>query len=127
MSSSSFRSILQDFTGHYEFLDAPVPSAKTTTPGTITCLQPTVQLAPEVIVKGAYYLWTTPKGKIICGDNTSTAIVNKAGNYTLTAAAYEGCNTTSYVVKVKEEKYKPKAVASISGTLSTSTLTDLRI
>lgn len=118
-SSSAFSSDLQDFTGPYEFLDAPVPSAKTTTPGTLTCLQPTVQLVPEVVMEGAYYLWTTPDGNIV-GDPYAAAITaDKGGDYTVTAAAFEGCSTTSATVRVKEDKYKPKVVASILGTLTT--------
>jgi hypothetical protein len=116
-SSSTFTSALQDFTGPYEFLDAPQAPAQIAAPANLKCNVPTVTLSPAVPVSGAVYQWTTTTGNITSNPNAATITVDKAGKYFLTAAIVAGCPTNSDSTIVKSDNYKPVASAYTIGQL----------
>ena len=121
-SSSTFESALQDFTGPYEFLDAPHAPAQIANPGVLTCNVTTTTLSPTTIVSGAVYQWTTTTGNIVSNPNATSITVDKAGRYFLTGAIVAGCPTNTDSTTVLADYYKPVASASISGILDPSNL-----
>jgi hypothetical protein len=72
-SSSAFNASLQDFTGPYEFLDAPMPAAKINQPALLTCRVASQLLTPATYAEGAYYSWATTNGRIIASNTDSSA------------------------------------------------------
>lgn len=116
-SSSTFESALQDFTGPYEFLDAPQAPAQIVSPASLRCNLPTVTLSPAIIISGAVYNWTTTDGNILSNPNATTITVNKTGKYYLTAAIVAGCPTNIDSTIVNSDYYKPVASASVIGML----------
>jgi hypothetical protein len=117
-SSSSFTSALQDFTGPYEFLDAPMASPQIANPANLKCNIPTVTLSAAVPVAGATYQWTTTNGNIVSNPNATSITVDKAGKYFLTSAIVAGCPTRTDSTIVNSDYYKPVATASVTGLLS---------
>ena len=115
-SSASFTSALQDFSGPYEFLDAPQTSSAINTPGVLKCNATTTTLSPVNATGGASYQWSTADGNIV-SSNGNNATVNKAGKYYLTSAIVSGCPTITDSTVVTEDKFQPVANASIIGTL----------
>lgn len=114
-SSSSFSSSLSDFTGPYEFLDAPTIPADIAEPANLTCAATSVRLEPASFFKGGYYNWTTADGSITkLAPDVSYVEVNKAGTYYLTAAMASGCLQTFDSVVVAEDRIVPEATASAS-------------
>jgi hypothetical protein len=114
-SSSAFNASLQDFTGPYEFLDAPMPIAKLNQPATLTCGLTSQTLTPANYTDGSYYSWSTANGRII-GSNTDSSLVqvDRAGTYYLKAAVVQGCETATDSIVVQQDILKPKATAGIS-------------
>ncbi len=125
-SSANFSSALQDFTGPYEFLDAPVISPQIATPANLRCNVSTVTLSPAVTVSGAVYQWTTSNGNIISDPNATSITVDKTGKYYLTAAIVAGCPQRKDSAIVTSDYFQPIASASVDGQLtpglSTSTV-----
>lgn len=119
-SSASFTSALQDFTGPYEFLDAPQAPAQIATPANLKCNVSTVTLSPAVIVPGATYQWSTSNGRILSNPNATTITVDKVGRYYLTAAIVSGCPTNTDSTNVMGDYYKPVASASVNGAINPS-------
>ncbi len=116
-SSASFTSALQDFTGPYEFLDAPQVSAQIATPGVLKCNTTSVTLSPAASVAGAVYKWTTVNGNIVSNPNTNTVTVDKPGKYYLSAAIVEGCPANIDSTVVTSDYFKPVASAYTLGQL----------
>ncbi len=118
-SSSTFTSALQDFSGPYEFLDAPVASPAIATPGILKCNVTSTTLTPMNPVSGASYQWATSNGNIV-STNGSNAVVDKAGKYYLTSAIVAGCPKRTDSTTVVEDKFQPVASATSSGALVAS-------
>ncbi len=121
-SSSTFESALQDFTGPYEFLDAPQAPAQIAAPSALKCNVTTTTLSPSMIVSGASYQWSTSNGNIISDPNATTITVDKTGKYFLTAAIVAGCPTNTDSATVIADYYKPVASASVAGMLDPTNL-----
>ncbi len=118
-SSASFTSALQDFSGPYEFLDAPVAPPSIATPSVLKCNAPSITLSPLTPVSGASYQWSTANGNII-SLNGNNAVVNKAGKYYLTSSIVIGCPTRTDSTTVLEDKFQPVASATVVGSLITN-------
>lgn len=116
-SSSSFESALQDFTGPYEFLDAPQVSPQILTPAILKCNLRSITLSPVTPVDGAVYQWTTSNGNIVSDPNATTVVVDKAGKYYLTTSIVAGCPTRTDSTIVNADFFPPVASASILGSL----------
>lgn len=116
-SSESFTSALQDFTGPYQFLDAPQLPISIAAPANLKCNVPTVTLTPAAVVPGAVYAWTTNNGNIVSNPNTAVITVDKAGKYYLTGAIVQGCPTVIDSTIVSADYYQPVATASVIGQL----------
>ncbi len=121
-SSSTFESALQDFTGPYEFLDAPQAPAQIATPGVLTCNVTTTTLSPAMTVSGAVYQWSTTTGNIVSDPNATSITVDKPGKYFLTGAIVAGCPTNTDSTTVLSDYYKPVASASVTGVLDPSNI-----
>ena len=119
-SSESFTSALQDFTGPYQFLDAPQLPITIASPAILKCNLATVTLKPATVVPNAAYAWTTNNGNITSNPNTAIITVDKAGKYYLTGAIVQGCPTVTDSTSVDADYYQPVATASVIGTLSAS-------
>ena len=115
-SSASFTSALQDFSGPYEFLDAPEASPAIATPAVLKCNSTSSTLTPINPVSGASYQWATSNGNIV-STNGSNAVVNKAGKYYLTSAIVSGCPSKTDSTVVTEDKFQPVASGIIEGSL----------
>ena len=116
-SSASFNSALQDFSGPYVFLDAPIASAQIATPAVLNCNVSNVTLSPAVPVNGANYQWTTSNGNILTNPNNADITVNKPGEYYLTSSIISGCPTKTDSTNVGGDYYRPVATASQLGQL----------
>lgn len=90
----------------------------------LTCAVPEIQLTAQVSSgPGFNYVWTTPDGNIVSGDNTTTATVNAPGTYLLTVTnAINGCSSFDVVV-VDEDVELPVANAGGPFELSCTVLT----
>ncbi len=115
-SSSTFTSALQDFSGPYEFLDAPVASPSITKPSVLKCNAPTTTLSAAAPVSGASYRWATTEGNIV-SSNGSNAVIDRAGKYYLTSAIVSGCPTRTDSTMVQEDKSQPVASGTVVGAL----------
>ncbi|MBK8443910.1 MAG: redoxin domain-containing protein [Sphingobacteriales bacterium] len=83
---------------------ANVPLAAAATQGIITCNNSTATLQSVGSSSGANitYQWATQNGNIVSGANAANAVVNEAGQYTLTVTnTQNGCNA-SVTVSVQE-------------------------
>lgn len=116
-SSVSFTSSLQDFSGPYEFLDAPQPSSQIATPGILNCNVTSTTLSPVAPISGAVYQWTTPNGNIISNPNAESILVDKQGKYYLTSAIVSGCTSIIDSTIVMGDYLQPVASASTVGLL----------
>jgi len=114
-SSDQFTSALQDFTGPYEFLDAPQVPVQIATPANLKCNVPTVTLSPAIVVSGAVYVWSTTTGNIVSNPNATSVVVDKAGIYFLTGSIVAGCPTNTDSTTVNADYFKPVASASVLG------------
>ncbi len=114
-SSSTFESSLQDFTGPYEFLDAPQASPQIATPGVLKCNVNSTTLSPANAITGASYLWSTSEGNIVSDPSATSVVVNKAGKYYLTSAIVAGCPTRTDSTIVKADYFQPVASAVVIG------------
>lgn len=117
-SSASFTSALQDFTGPYEFLDAPQAPANIATPGVLKCNNTSTTLSPATMVSGAVYNWSTTNGSIISDPTQPTITVNKEGKYYLSSAIVAGCPANTDSTVVKSDYYKPVATALSVGAIN---------
>ena len=95
------------------------PSASVGVPGLITCTISQVTLNGSASTPGGIsFQWTTSNGFIVSGQNTPTAVVNEAGQYTLTVMnPGNGC-TNSQTVTVNQDFSAPNAVATVSNTIT---------
>ena len=118
-SSASFTSALQDFSGPYEFLDAPEAPSAISAPEVLKCNATTTTLTPVTSIVGASYQWATSNGNIV-STNGSNATVNKPGKYYLTSAIVSGCPTKTDSTTILEDKLQPVASANVIGTLLSS-------
>ncbi len=116
-ASSSFTSALKDFSGPYEFLDAPDASPAVATPGVLTCIAGTTTLTPVTPVSGASYQWATTNGEII-STNGSNVVVDKPGKYYLTSAIVAGCPSKTDSTTVLQDKFQPVATANVVGIMA---------
>jgi hypothetical protein len=119
-SSASFTSALQDFTGPYEFLDAPQAPAQIAAPANLKCNVSSVTLSPAVVVPGAIYQWSTSNGNITSNPNATTITVNRVGKYYLTAAIVSGCPTNTDSTNVLGDYFQPVASATVIGAINPS-------
>ena len=115
-SSASFTSALQDFSGPYEFLDAPQVSSAINTPGILKCNATSTTLSPVAPTSGAAYQWSTTNGNIV-STNGNEAVVDKAGKYYLTSAIVSGCPTVTDSTVVTEDIFQPVASGTVVGAL----------
>ena len=115
-SSASFTSSLQDFSGPYEFLDAPVASPAIAAPSILNCSTTSTTLSPVSAVSGASYQWATTEGNIVA-TNGNNATINKPGKYYLTSAIVTGCPTRTDSTVVMEDKFQPVASGTVVGAL----------
>ena len=115
-SSASFTSALQDFSGPYEFLDAPVASPSIATPAVLKCNAAITTISAAAPVSGASYQWSTTGGNIVSA-NGSNAVIDKAGKYYLTSAIVTGCPTRTDSTIVIEDKFQPIASGAVVGAL----------
>ena len=118
-SSASFTSALQDFSGPYVFLDAPVASAQITSPAILKCNITTAILSAAIVTSGATYQWTTSDGGIVSSATSTSITVNKPGEYYLKSATVAGCPTGTDSIYVGADYFKPVATASATGVLIT--------
>ncbi len=116
-SSASFTSALQDFTGPYEFLDAPQAPATIAPPAVLKCNATSTTLSPSTVVPGAVYTWSTTNGNIVSDPNATSVTVNQAGKYYLSSAIVAGCPTNTDSTIVNEDYYKPVATAFTIGSI----------
>jgi hypothetical protein len=116
-SSVSFTSSLQDFSGPYEFLDAPQASPQIASPGILKCNVASTILSPAAPVSGASYQWTTTNGNIVSDPNATSIVVDKPGTYYLTTAIVSGCPTRTDSATVQGDYIQPVASASVVGML----------
>jgi len=119
-SSSSFTSALQDFTGPYSFLDAPLIPSTITVPEILTCNRGSATLQPASITPFANYTWSTDNGNIVGRNDTTVITINKPGTYYLSSAIIVGCQQTTDSVIVKQDINKPIASATESGAINAS-------
>ena len=91
--------------------DANVPAAQIQTPGTLTCVDKTVQLNALGSSQGAniQFIWTTSNGHFSQGQNTLTPSVDAPGEYTLQVLNTVSNCTVSTVVTVPENLIAPLA------------------
>jgi hypothetical protein len=116
-ASSSFTSVLQDFAGPYDFLDALTSSAAISSPGILSCTNSSITLSPLSYQSGGYYNWSTSNGNIVSRTDTPFVVIGQPGKYYLTNSSYIGCSQAIDSVIVQEDKFKPKATANTSGFL----------
>ncbi len=114
-SSSSFTSALSDFTGPYDFLDAPVIPPTILNPGNLKCNVSTVKLEAQTVVSGAMYTWSTMNGNMITDPNNSFVIADKVGKYFLTTSPAPGCLQQVDSVIITKDENKPVASANRTG------------
>lgn len=112
-ASSSVASALKDFSGPYEFLDAPQPNALITTPQILTCARSIVSLSPANYQPSSYYQWSTADGNIIDQADPANTLINQPGTYTLTAAMVQGCTPVSQAVIVSQDVAQPAVKAEV--------------
>lgn len=115
-SSASFTSALQDFTGPYSFLDAPIIPASIKS-SILTCSNPTAKLEPAALYPTAYYEWSKADGTIIARD-TAAINISEPGKYYLTAAIVKGCAKNTDSIIIFQDVNKPKAIASSIGSIN---------
>ncbi len=93
--------------------DANLPDA-IAAGGTITCLEPAIQISGNSMTQGASYSWIGPNGFISGQQNPD---VTEIGTYTLTVTAPNGCTATATTM-VDEDVDEPQNVAATGGTLN---------
>ncbi|HPQ07616.1 MAG TPA: gliding motility-associated C-terminal domain-containing protein [Bacteroidia bacterium] len=103
------------------FADVNVPSVSLSGSGTITCINPTVQIIATTTSSPVSYTWSGPG--IINGNGTATITVNASGNYSLTVTnTSNGCSSsTSYSVTI--DNTPPSPTISVSNTITCSNTT----
>jgi gliding motility-associated-like protein len=77
-----------------------VPIATATSPGTLTCAVPTLNLSGSGSSTGPTYsyVWSTQDGHIISGDTTLTLKIDQPGSYTLVVTnSANSCTSTSSI------------------------------
>lgn len=103
--------------------DTQNPTVAIGAPGLITCILPQVPLVGTSTPSGASisYSWTSQTGGgIVGGQNAATAMVNAAGNYTLSVLnTANGCSASTNV-DVSENIVLPLAEAGPPATLTCS-------
>lgn len=100
--------------------DTTIPDLSATG-GTITCASSSVQLNASSNTAGVSYLWSGPNGY---SNNTANPMVNVAGNYTITVAATNGCDST-ITVSVLQDISNP--VASVPNNVITCSQTSITL
>jgi hypothetical protein len=96
------------------------PVAQAGAPTIISCLNPVITLNGSGSSSGNQYtyLWTTPDGQLISGENTTTPTVDQSGFYTiLVTDQSNGCTATSTVQIVRDQN-TPEADAGLDPELS---------
>lgn len=95
------------------------PNAAVAPPALITCTVSDVTLNGSASTPaGITYQWITSNGFIVSGQNTTTAIVNEAGQYTLVVMnPTNGC-TSSQTVTINQDFSAPIAVATASNSIT---------
>ena len=101
-------------------MDTTIPDLNATG-GTITCASSSVQLNATSNTAGVSYLWSGPNGY---SNNTANPTVNVAGNYTITVAATNGCDST-LTVSVLQDISNP--VASVPNNVITCSQTSITL
>jgi len=99
--------------------DLTPPNAVVAAPGLITCTVSEVTLnGAASSPAGISFHWTTTNGFIVSGENTPTAVVSEAGDYTLIVTnPGNGC-TSGQTVTVIQNFSAPIAVASASNQIT---------
>lgn len=90
------------------------PSVTTSASGTITCSVPTIQVVASTTTTPASYTWSG--SGLVSGINSSIAVVNQAGTYTVLVSG-SGCLTTA-TVNVSANTATPNISASASGSIT---------
>ncbi|MCX8143315.1 MAG: gliding motility-associated C-terminal domain-containing protein [Bacteroidia bacterium] len=76
--------------------DANIPVVTANSSGSITCNNPTVQIAATTTASPVSYTWNG--SGVVSGSNTSTAVVNQSGTYTVVVMnTSNGCIATQTV------------------------------
>jgi hypothetical protein len=95
------------------------PNAAVAAPGLITCTVSQVTLDGMASgPAGISYLWTTSNGFIVSGQNSPTALVNEAGDYTLIVTSPGNGCTSAQTVTVNQNFSAPIAVATASNAIT---------
>jgi gliding motility-associated-like protein len=98
--------------------DTVVPNASASTTGVLTCTNGTATVNGNSTIAGATYNWSGPG--IVSGGNTSGALVNSAGDYTVTITnPSNGCVNTA-ITTVTANSVLPNASAGTTGMLGCS-------
>ena len=100
--------------------DVTPPMAQAQASGAITCAQSAVSLTSAGSSAGPQfaYLWTTPDGLILSGNQAPTATVGAPGTYQLQVTNNEnGCSTTTEVAVAVDTVAPPLSIAA-SGSLT---------
>lgn len=104
--------------------DANVPSV-TANANTITCTNPTIQVASTTTSSPVSYSWTGPG--IVSGSNTGTITVNQGGNYTLVVTnTSNGCSST-ITASVPMDTIAPSITLSNNSATLSCTSTSVQI
>lgn len=95
------------------------PTAAVAAPGLITCTVSQVTLNGSASTPaGISYQWTTSNGFIVSGQNSASAVVSEAGEYTLIVTnPTNGC-TNAQTVTVNQNFSAPIAVATASNDIT---------
>jgi len=95
------------------------PSAAVAAPGLITCTVSQVTLdGAASSPAGISYQWNTSNGFIVSGQNTPSALVNEAGDYTLIVTSPGNGCTSAQTVTVNQNFSAPIAVATTSNAIT---------
>ena len=98
--------------------DLTAPEFTIATPETLTCLVTEVNLASVIDTTGRTFAWTSLDGSIVDGADSSVAIVNAAGTYTLTVTELSNGCTSSVDVTVIEDLTAPEFTIATPETLT---------
>ena len=117
-SSSAFSSTLQDFVTPFAFLNDTHIESSIVLSDPLSCATPTASIKTANPIEGASYHWSTADGQIVSGSNTSEALINQPGIYTLSSAIYAGCPASTTSITVTKDGYQPVAQAGQRGVLT---------
>ncbi|ANE52657.1 hypothetical protein [Flavisolibacter tropicus] len=117
-TSSAFSSSLQDFIAPFPFLNNTETTSSIIRSNQLSCtIQKATLTASNIITDGSYH-WSTTDGHIVSGGNSTEAVIDQPGSYTLSSAVYEGCPVSTETITVSKDGYQPVAQAGQTGVLT---------